>query len=186
MHAFKAFIKVILRLLVVWFIDTISLFLTAEIVGGITITGVGGHSRLVIAAAAALVLGVANLLIRPIILMLSIPLGFVFVFLVGFLVNAFTLMITASLIEGFAVEGFWAALLGGLILGLINTVITTIITVDDENSFYQGVVERLAGRSLYEGEDFSKPGLLMVEIDGLSYWHVRHAIEKGSCPRSNA
>ncbi len=182
MHAFKALIKAILRLLVVWFIDTVSLFLTAEMVSGIAIASVGGRSRLVIAAAAALVLGVANLLIRPMILMLSIPLGFVFVFLVGFLVNALTLMITASLIKGFTVEGFWAALLGGLILGLINTIITTIITVDDENSFYQGVVERLARRSLYEEEDFSKPGLLMVEIDGLSYWHAKHAIEKGFLP----
>ena len=182
MNAFKTFVKFILRLLVVWFIDTLSLFLAAEIVGGIAIASIGGLSRFSVAAAAALVLGVANLLVRPIILMLSIPLGFVFVFLAGFLVNAITLMITGSLIEGFTVNGFGAAFFGGLILGLINTIITTIITVDDENSFYQGVVERLAKRSLYEGEDFSKPGLLMVEIDGLSYWHAKHAIENGLLP----
>ncbi len=182
MNAFKSFIKVILRLLVVWAIDTISLFFTAEIVSGITIASVGDTSRFGVAAAAALVLGIVNLLVRPIVLMLSIPLGFVFVFIIGFLVNAFTLMITGALLQGFTVEGFWAALLGGLILGVINTIITTIITVDDEDSFYQGVVERLAGRSQYENEDFSKPGLLMMEIDGLSYWHLKHAIEKGMLP----
>ncbi|HEY53620.1 MAG TPA: hypothetical protein G4N94_09210 [Caldilineae bacterium] len=182
MHAFKSFIKVILRLLVVWFIDTLSLFLTAEIVGGITITSVGGTSMFAVASAAALVLGIVNLLIRPIVLMLAIPLGFAVVFIVGFFVNAITLMITGSLIQGFTVEGFWAAILGGLFLGLINTVITTIITVDDDDSFYQGVVERLAGHSKYEEEDFSKPGLLMMEIDGLSYWHLKHAIEKGLLP----
>ncbi len=179
---FKTLVKIILRLLVVWFIDTISLFLTAEIVGGISITATETTPRLVIAAAAALMLGIANLLIRPIVLMLAIPLGFIVMFVVGFLVNAFTLMITGALIQGFTVKGFLAALLGGLILGLINTVITTIITVDDENSFYQGVVERLAQRSRYEKEDFSKPGLLMIEIDGLSYWHAKHAIEKGKLP----
>lgn len=182
MHAFKSFIKVILRLLLVWFIDTLSLFLTAEIVGGVTITNVGETSRFAVAAAAALALGIANLLIRPIVLMLSIPLGFVVVFIVGFFVNAVTLMIAGSLIQGFTVDGFWAAVLGGLFLGLINTIITTVITVDDEDSFYQGLVERLAGRSKYEEEDFSKPGLLMMEIDGLSYWHLKHAIEKGKLP----
>ncbi len=182
MHAFKAFIKVILRLLVVWAFDTLSLYFTAAIVGGITIASVGGNSKFVVAAAAALVLGIVNLLVRPIILMLSIPLGFIFVFIVGFLVNAVTLMITGALLDGFTVDGFWAALLGGFMLGIINTIITTIVTVDDEDSFYQGVVERLAGHSKYEDEDFSKPGLLMMEIDGLSYWHIQHAIEKGMLP----
>ena len=182
MHAFKSFVKVILRLFVVWFIDTLSLFLTAEVVSGVSINNVGETSMFAVAAAAALVLGIVNILIRPVILMLSIPLGFVAVFIVGFFVNAITLMITGSIIDGFTVEGFWAAFLGGLFLGLVNTIITTIITVDDEDSFYQGVVERLAGRSKYEEEDFSKPGLLMMEIDGLSYKHIKHAIENGKLP----
>ncbi len=182
MHAFKSFAKIILRLLAVWAIDALSLLLVAEIIHGITIHDVGETSFLVVAAAAALVLGIVNLLIRPIILMLSIPLGFIVVFVVGFFVNAITLLITGYLIEGFTVDGFLPAIIGGLLLGVINTIFTTIITVDDEDSFYQGVVERLAGRSKYENEDFSKPGLLMMEIDGLSYWHLKHAIEAGYLP----
>lgn len=182
MHAFKVFVKWALRLILVWAIDTLSLFVAAEVVNGVTIVSVGDTSRFGVAAAAALVLGFVNLLIRPIILMLAIPLGFIVVFIVGFVVNALTLMITSALIEGFTVEGFGAALLGGLLLGVVNTILTTVISVDDEDSFYQGVVERLAGRSRYEGEDFSKPGLLMMEIDGLSYWHLKHAIEQGYLP----
>ncbi len=182
MRAFQTFFKVILRLLVVWFIDTLSLFLTAELFTGITLQASGDTSSLAVAAGAALVLGIVNLLVRPIILMLSIPLGFAVVFIVGFLVNAITLLITSALIPGFTVNGFLSAILGGLLLGLINTVLTTIISVDDEDSFYQGVVERLAARSRYEDEDFSKPGLLMMEIDGLSYHHLKHAVEKGMLP----
>jgi uncharacterized membrane protein YvlD (DUF360 family) len=182
MRAFKAFTKFVFRLLVVWFIDTLSLFLTAKIVAGITISSVGETTTLAVAAAAALVLGVVNLLIRPIILMLSVPLGFVFVFIVGFFVNALTLMITGSLINGFTVNGFWSAVLGGLILSFINTIITNVISVDDTGSFYEGVVERLAARTKYEVEDDPKPGLLMMEIDGLSYWHIKHAVEKGMLP----
>jgi len=182
MHAFKTFVKIILRLLFVWGIDTLSLFLTAALVAGISISSTGETSALGVAAAAALVLGIVNLLVRPIILMLSIPLGFVLVFIAGFFANAITLMLTGTIIPGFTVEGFGAAVLGGLILGVINTIFTTLITVDNEDSFYQGVVEKLAGRSHYEGEDFTKPGLLMIEIDGLSYRHLKHAIEKGLLP----
>jgi len=186
MHAFKAFMKYIFRLLVVWFIDTLSLFLTAEIIAGISISSVatsaGETSAFTVAAAAALVLGVVNLLIRPIILMLSVPLGFVFVFIVGFFVNAITLMITGYLIEGFTVGGFLPAVLGGLIIGFINTIITAVISVDDTDSFYQGVVERLAARTKYDVDEDPEPGLLMMEIDGLSYWHLKHAIEKGMLP----
>ena len=182
MQAFISFFKVILRLLVVWFIDTLSLFLVAWTLQGMTIASVGGVSRFGVAAAAALMLGVVNLLIRPVILLISIPLGFVVVFLAGFLVNAVTLLITSHLIPGFTIDGFWTSILGGLLLGIVNTAITTVITIDDSDSFYQGVVEKLAARKIYENEDFSKPGLLMIEIDGLSYWHVKHAIEKGILP----
>ncbi len=186
MSAFKTFMKYIFRLLVVWFIDTLSLFLTAAIIAGISITSVttdsGEVTAFMVAAAAALVLGVVNLLIRPIILMLSVPLGFIFVFIVGFFVNAITLMITGHLIQGFTVHGFLPAVLGGLIIGFINTIITTVISVDDTDSFYQGVVERLAARTKYDVGENPEPGLLMMEIDGLSYWHLKHAIEKGMLP----
>ncbi len=182
MRAFKLFMRFIFRLLMMWFFDTLSLFLTAEIVGGVTIAQVGNSTRLVVAAAAALVLGVVNLLIRPIILMLSIPLGFIFVFIVGFFVNAITLMITSNLINGFTVANFWSAIWGGVILSFINTVITGVITVDDSDSFYQGVVERLAARSKYDIEDDARPGLLMVEIDGLSFHHLKYAIAEGLLP----
>jgi len=182
MNAVKSFLKFIFRLVVVWAIDTISLLIAADLGAGINITSVGSNSRYIIAAAAAMVLGVVNLLIRPIILMLSIPLGFIFVFVVGFFVNAITLLITSSIIKGFTVNGFWGAVLGGLVLGLINTIITSIVSLDDTDSFYLGIVEKLAGRTKYENEDMEKPGLLMMEIDGLSYYHLKHAIDKGMLP----
>ena len=134
MQAFISFFKVILRLLIVWFIDTLSLFLVAWTLQGMTIASVGGVSRFGVAAAAALMLGVVNLLIRPVILLISIPLGFVVVFLAGFLVNAVTLLITSHLIPGFTIDGFWTSILGGLLLGIVNTAITTVITIDDSDS----------------------------------------------------
>ena len=182
MNAVKTVAKALLHLVIVWFIDAISLLLTAIISPGITIMPTDEASQLVVAAAAALVLGIVNLLVRPIILLLAIPLGFVAVFIVGFLVNAVALLITAGLLPGFEVDGLLTAIFGGLILSAINTIITTVLLADDDDSFYQGVVERLARRSPYPLEDVPSPGLIMMEIDGLSYWHLQKALDDGLMP----
>ena len=182
MNAVKTVARSLLHLVIVWFIDAISLLATAFILPGITIIATADASQFVVAAAAALVLGIVNLLIRPLILLLALPLGFIAVFIVGFLVNAVVLLITAGLLPGFGVDGLLSAILGGIVLSAINTIITTILLADDNDSFYQGVVERLAARSPYPMEDDPTPGLVMMEIDGLSYWHLQKALDEGLMP----
>jgi hypothetical protein len=57
-----------------------------------------------------------------------------------------------------------------------------VTTVDDNDSFYQGLVERLAARSPFKVEGDSGRGLVMLEIDGLSYWHLQKALADGVMP----
>ena len=182
MNAVKTVARALLHLVIVWFIDAISLVASFNIVFVVPITATADASQFVVAAAAALVLGIVNLLIRPLILLLALPLGFIAVFIVGFLVNAVVLLITAGLLPGFEVNGFLSAILGGIVLSAINTIITTILLADDNDSFYQGVVERLAARSPYPMEEDPTPGLVMMEIDGLSYWHLQKALDDGLMP----
>jgi uncharacterized membrane protein YvlD (DUF360 family) len=138
--------------------------------------------QLVVAAAAAFALGIVNLLIRPLILLLALPLGFIATFIIGLFANAFTLLITARLLPFFRVEGFLAALGGGLALAAVNTLLTGVITLDDEGSFYEGIVERIARLQTFRGAAEPGRGLVMLEIDGLSYWHMKHALEAGLLP----
>ena len=65
---------------------------------------------------------------------------------------------------------------------LVNTIITTFLTIDDDDSFYEGLVERLAMRQAVQDSEDDKLGLVMLEIDGLSYWHIEKAIEEGWMP----
>jgi putative membrane protein len=109
MRSIAHLIRIIIRFLIVWFIDTISLLVTAWVISGINIIPVGGTSVFVVATAAALVLGLVNLLVRPLILLLAMPLGWMIIFLVGFIINALTLMITSWLMPGLEVNGLWAA-----------------------------------------------------------------------------
>jgi uncharacterized membrane protein YvlD (DUF360 family) len=182
MRSIVHLVRIIIRFLLVWFVDTISLLLTAWVISGIGINSVGGTSVFVVATAAALVLGLVNLLVRPLILLLAMPLGWMVIFLVGFLVNAITLMITSWLMPGFEVNGLWAAFLGGLFLSLVNTIISTLLDIDNSESFYQNLVLRQAARQAVDvGEDAGR-GVVMLEIDGLSYWHVQKAVEDGYMP----
>ena len=163
-------------------VDIVSLLVTAAILPGFAFQPIEGRPALIVAVAAALLLGLVNLLIRPIILLLALPLGLVAIALVGFFVNAVALRITASLLPGFAIDNWLVAFAGGLILAVVNTILTSFLTIDDEGSFYEALVERLARRSPFALEDDPGRGLVMLEIDGLSYWHMKKALDTGLLP----
>lgn len=175
--------KTMLRFFLLWFVDGVSLLLTAGIYSGIAFVKVqDGPAAIPAAFAAAFLLSIVNLLIRPFILLLARPLGFIAVFILGFLVNAATLLITSQLLPAFQVSGWISAIVGGLIFAAINVILTGIVEVNDEGSFYQGLIERLARRQSYTDIEPGKRGLVMMEIDGLSYHHLQKALADGLMP----
>ena len=103
--------KLIARLL----LTVLALLLVAEYVPGITVDGF--KSALV----AAVVLGLLNIFIRPIILILTLPINFLTLGLFTFVINAALFLFVANTIDGFAVEGFWPALVGSLIVSIAGT-----------------------------------------------------------------
>ncbi len=179
MNAIRSIARQLFRFVVVWLLDGISLLLTAAILPGIGFDG--SRNMLVVAVSAAFLLGIVNFLIRPIILLLALPLGFIAIFIVGFFLNAIGLWITANLVEGFFVLTWWDAFLGSIILAFFNTILTSVIAVDDDDSFYQTIAERLARREEFFAKDATQ-GIIMMEIDGLSYHHIKKAIDDGWMP----
>lgn len=170
------------RLLVVWFVDTLSLLLTAGLVSGIEIQGPTGASRLVIATAAAFLLGIINLLIRPLILLIAFPLGWLVIFLVGLFLNAGVLLLAGSLMPGLEVAGLWPAFLGSLVLAFVNAVLVTILAIDDDESFYENLVRRQAIRDALPWEPADGRGVILMETDGLSFQRIGKGIADGHMP----
>jgi len=148
MNTLKHLFQFVIRFLAVWFVDTISLLVTAWIIPGINFVPAGDISVFVIAVVAALVLGIVNLIVRPLILMLAMPLGWMVIFLVGFFINAFTLKITAALMPSFEVTTWGWAFVGGLLISLVNTILTTLLDIDNSESFYTNLVLRQAARRI--------------------------------------
>jgi uncharacterized membrane protein YvlD (DUF360 family) len=175
-------LKSAVRFILVWFVNALAILLTTWLIPGFSYQSAQNAGPLVTAASAAFILGMVNFVIRPIILLLTIPLGGVVVFLFGFFANTIALMITANLLPSFAIDTWGWALLGSLVFSAINLVLTNILTIHDENSFYQHLVDRLAKRRMYPLEDPLGRGLVMLEIDGLSFHHMNKAIADGWMP----
>jgi uncharacterized membrane protein YvlD (DUF360 family) len=172
----------VVRFAVLWFVDTASIVFAAWLLPSVNLAPGPGGGVWIPAASAAFALGIINLLIRPLILLLALPLGFFVIFAVGFFINAFAIFIASALLPAFQVQGLGAAFLAALIMAGVNTVITGLTTIDDDDSFFQGLVERLAARNKFQSADMATRGLVMLEIDGLSYWHMKRALEEGYMP----
>lgn len=183
MYAIRVFLRAAIRFLIIWLLSAVSLVITDWLLPGIELVAIDPYPRWTIAMAAAFVLGLVNLLIRPVILLLAVPLGFIVLFVAGFLVNAVMLRITANLLDGgLLVDGWLPAILGGIVLAMVTSIITALIGVDDAGAFYEGVIERQLVRQRAPLPENPTTGLVMLEIDGLSYHHIRKAIDEGYMP----
>jgi putative membrane protein len=103
---------IILRLL--W--NALGLLLIANFIPGITIDSI--YTAII----AAIILGVFNAVLKPILIVLTLPITLVTLGLFALVINAALFLFAASFIEGFAVTSFWYALLGSLLMSLISTV----------------------------------------------------------------
>lgn len=106
-----------MKIIVRWLLLAAALLLVANVYSGVTVAGFGT------ALWAALVIGLFNTLVRPLLVLLTLPVTLVTLGLFLFVINALMFWAAASLLDGFNVAGFWAALAGSLIYSLCGMVI---------------------------------------------------------------
>ena len=116
-------------LIVRWLLLAASVWVAAWLIGGIHLTGL--KSTLLV----ALILGLFNLYLRPILVVLSCPLTILTLGLFIFVINAILLGLTswvADKINGiyFHVDNFWAALLGAIVISIVSTLLNWIVKPD--------------------------------------------------------
>lgn len=181
-QSIRSLIKLLLRLLVFFIVTTLSLLLTSAILPGVNIAGVNGGSPLIVAGAAALLIALLNVLVRPIIMLLALPLGFIVMFIISFISSAIMLLIAARVLPGFTIANIFTALIAGVVLGIIHAVISSILYASDDDTFFQGIIERMARRMPFSDAVDQTQGIVVLEIDGLSYHHIHRAIDEGYMP----
>ena len=122
----------LLRWLLDWVILTFSIAVASYFLPFIYITGDGIWDKLRIAFLAGLLLGLFNLLIRPIIRLLSLPINILTLGLFNIVINAGMLWIVDLIIKGLEVAGFWAYVLSSLVISIISIIVSKIVFFREE------------------------------------------------------
>ena len=103
-------------------VNALAIFFAAAVVPVVEISGV------LAALGAGLVFGLINAVVRPVLVLLTLPLTLVTLGLFLFVLNAFCFWLTAALVKGFEVHGFWAAMLGALLVSVVSWLLTAFLS----------------------------------------------------------
>jgi putative membrane protein len=107
----------LVRFLKLWAVTTLGVLVAARVVPGIRYETAGGLF------AASLLLGLANAFLRPVLVLLVLPLLLVTLGLFYFVLNALLLWAVGAVLKTFHVDGFWPALWGGLVITVVSTLV---------------------------------------------------------------
>ena len=110
-----------LRLLVVWLINTAALVAVAYLIPSVSI------ASFTAALIAALVLGLVNAVVRPILVLLTLPVTVLTLGLFIFVLNGLLFWAVGSFVEGFHVGGFWSGVLGAVVFSLVSWVLSALV-----------------------------------------------------------
>ena len=111
-------------------ITMLGLFLASALVPGVSIAGVGTFIL------AAVLLGLVNAFVRPVAVLMTLPLTLLTLGLFLFVVNAAMFGLVAAMLDGFAVSGFWAAVFGTIVVSITSTIASWYIGPDGRVEVY--------------------------------------------------
>lgn len=110
-----------MTLLLVWILNAVALLVVAYILPGITVASFGS------ALIAALVLGLLNTLVKPLLIVLTLPITIVTLGLFLLVLNALVFWFVGSILKGFQVEGFWWAVIGAIVYSLVSGLLSGLL-----------------------------------------------------------
>lgn len=116
------------QFLITWLATAASLFVTASIVPGLMITGAAS------ALVGAVMLGFVNAIIKPILVILTLPLTFLTLGLFLLVVNAIALGLVGYLTPGLTVGGFFPAIIGSIVLTFVSSAINQLLGQETEEA----------------------------------------------------
>lgn len=119
LHSFQNLIydKKGMGILISWLVSALAILVTAYVLPGVHI------ANFFTALVTAVVLGIINSILKPILLLLTLPINILTLGLLTFVINALLVLLAAQIVPGFVVDGFWWALAFSIVLSLVNTVL---------------------------------------------------------------
>ena len=111
----------VLRLLLVWLINAVALIAVAYLMPSISVSSFGA------ALIAALALGLVNAVVRPVLILLTLPVTVLTLGLFIFVLNGLLFWAVGSWLEGFTVGGFWAGVLGAILFSIVSWALSALV-----------------------------------------------------------
>lgn len=112
-----------MQLLLLWLLNAVSLLAVAYLLPGVQV------SSFTMALVAALVLGLVNTLVRPVLLLLTLPVTMLTLGLFVLVLNGLLFWAVGSILNGFRVDGFWTAVLGAILYSIVSWTLTTVLSL---------------------------------------------------------
>jgi putative membrane protein len=110
-----------MRIVLAWLVNTVALIAVAYLMPSITI------SSFWTALVAALVLGLVNAVIRPILVLLTLPVTVLTLGLFILVINGLLFWFVGSFVQGFVVQGFWTGFVGAILFSLVSWLLSALL-----------------------------------------------------------
>ncbi|HEU4946336.1 MAG TPA: phage holin family protein [Kribbella sp.] len=165
----------IIRGLTVLLTTAAALLLADAILGGLRIDGWRP------ALAAAVVLGLLNALLWPLLVRVTLPLTVITLGVFPLLLNGAMIGVAAALLPGLEVTNLWTGLVTTIVVSAVSTAVMGLLSLDDDD-VWRRVVLRRAGRRSAAQITTDAPGVVFIQIDGLGHDVLRRAIRDGNAP----
>jgi len=111
----------VIKLLLVWLINAFALIAVAYLMPGVSV------ASFTTALVAALILGLINAVVRPVLVLLTLPVTLITLGLFIFVLNGLLFWFVGSFIQGFVVQGFWSGVFGAIVFSLISWLLSGLL-----------------------------------------------------------
>ena len=163
------------RVVTVLVVDAVVLLLLAAILPGFTADSFWAALGL------AVLLGLANALVWPLLIRVALPFTVATLGLGALALNGVVLLLIAEVDQGVHVDGFWTAVVVVLALTALSSVSSAVLALDSGDLWYRHVVRRQLRRTKLAVES-DVPGILFLEVDGLAHEVLQRALRDGNAP----
>lgn len=115
-----------MQIIINWALYAVAIAISAYLLPGVMVTG------FISALVLAVVLGAINAFVKPVLVLITLPINILTLGLFTFVINALLIMLSASIVPGFDVSGFWSAMLFAVVLSVVNWVIGSFAKKDSQ------------------------------------------------------
>jgi len=160
------------RVIVTVVVATISFAVTAALLPGLTVSSLGA------AVVAVTLISAFNVLVRPVVLALLVPVSLIATAIAVFVLQFAAFLIAARLTPGVSISSLLTAIVGSFVFAIVNSTLTAVLGVDRGGSYFGSLVQTLQAKRAAAPSE--RPGVLILQIDGLAYPILAARIRAGS------